>query len=474
MTYEFQWGGAHTFSSIYDRSCFTYGPYAFGSPQSVDYVAFAKHGKAEAYISAEMEAEWRKLGEKLLEPAFAEDYFNRCRDAGIRMDAYYARFKTLDLTDANNDQIYEQVRILTTHIRELGMLFVATQPAGTQALEKAVREETEAAFGPQADAAFTTLVQPTADDIIAREESDFRQLCQKKDVADAELKSHAEKHAWLFYQTYDSASPLRFLRQRLEKEKQHPVAPHISAKVKLKHEQDRLFAQLDDGTVDCCRLLQKLALERLELKNHWAGADYRFLPLFQQIARLLQVPLLDLAYAYALEDYEAALLHGKPLSPDAIRQRRTAYAIRNENGRRTLYGPQEAEKLKKDLDIHPPEPQEPLHGMVANPGKASGPAYVVTVGSLEELERDEKAFPQGGVMIVAMTQPNQIAIVRKACAIVADEGGTVSHAAVIAREFNKPCIVGTKSATRTFMTGEWVEVDAHAGIVKKTAGRHEA
>lgn len=465
--YEFQWGGAHTFSSINDRSCFTYGPYAFGQLASVDYVAFAKHGKAEAYISDAMVAEWKRLGEKLLDPGFADDYFRRCREAGKRMESHYSGFKAMNVTAATNEELYEQVRALTEHIRELGTLFVATQPAGTHALEKSIREKTDAAFGPKADASFATLVQPIHEDIIGREAADFSALCHRTEATDAALRAHAEKHAWLFYQTYDSASPLRFLRERLQKEKKDPQNTTVAAKVRLKHEQDRLFGQLDDVTAERCRLLQRLALERLELKAHWAGADYRFLPLFQQTAKRLEVPLLDLAYAYALEDFQAALLHGKTLPAETIRQRRAAYAVRNVDGRRTLYGPQEAESLKKQLGIHPPEPQEPLHGMVANPGRACGPAYVVTVGSLEELERDEKAFPQGGVMVVAMTQPNQIAIVRKACAIVADEGGTVSHAAVIAREFNKPCIVGTKSATRTFKTGDILEVDAQSGVVRK-------
>ncbi|MBI2445217.1 hypothetical protein HYV43_02405 [Candidatus Micrarchaeota archaeon] len=465
--YEFQWAGAHTFSSIYDRSCFTYGPYAFGKPKQVDYVAFVRHGKAEAYVSNSMMEEWKRSGTRLLEPAFAEEYFRRCRDAGNRMNAFYAEFKAADLNTAQDEELYRFMERLTRHIQELGALFVATQPAGTHALEAAIREKTDEAFAAGADAAFCQLVQPVDDDIISREQDDFRALLAKAALTEADLKAHAEKHAWLFYQTYDSASPLRFLKERLEKERKTPLHGTIESKVKLKHEQDRLFSQLDATTAERCHLLQHLALERLELKAHWAGADFRFLPLFQHIARRLGVPLLDLAYAYGLEDLENALLHGKPLTPDVVRQRRFAYAVRNQNGRRTLYGPQDAEALKKQLSIQPPEPLEPLHGMVAHPGHVQGPAYVVTVGSLEELERDEKAFPEGGVMIVAMTQPNQLAIVRKACAIVTDEGGTVSHAAIIAREFGKPCIVGTKSATRTYKTGDWIEVNANAGVVRK-------
>ena len=52
-------------------------------------------------------------------------------------------------------------------------------------------------------------------------------------------------------------------------------------------------------------------------------------------------------------------------------------------------------------------------------------------------------------------------------AIVTDEGGILSHAAIIAREFGKPCVIGTKMATQVLKDGDMMEVDANNGIVKK-------
>ena len=66
-----------------------------------------------------------------------------------------------------------------------------------------------------------------------------------------------------------------------------------------------------------------------------------------------------------------------------------------------------------------------------------------------------------------MTQPNIIDIAKKAAAIVTDEGGMLSHAAIISREFGIPCIVGTHYATKVFKDGDLVEVDADKGIVRK-------
>ena len=67
--------------------------------------------------------------------------------------------------------------------------------------------------------------------------------------------------------------------------------------------------------------------------------------------------------------------------------------------------------------------------------------------------------------MASMTAPDYVPAMRMAAAVVTDEGGITCHAAVIARELNKPCIIGTKSATQIIKTGDVVEVDADNGIV---------
>jgi pyruvate,water dikinase len=57
-------------------------------------------------------------------------------------------------------------------------------------------------------------------------------------------------------------------------------------------------------------------------------------------------------------------------------------------------------------------------------------------------------------------------IIKKCGAIVTDEGGITCHAAVISRELEIPCIVGTKIATQVLKDGDLVEVDANKGVVK--------
>lgn len=74
---------------------------------------------------------------------------------------------------------------------------------------------------------------------------------------------------------------------------------------------------------------------------------------------------------------------------------------------------------------------------------------------------------EGEILVVAMTTPEFMPAIKKAAAFVTDEGGITCHAAIVARELKKPCVVGTKIATQIFKNGDFVEVDADAGIVRK-------
>lgn len=77
------------------------------------------------------------------------------------------------------------------------------------------------------------------------------------------------------------------------------------------------------------------------------------------------------------------------------------------------------------------------------------------------------SFVKGDILVSPMTIPPFISAMKKAAAIVTDEGGLTCHAAIVARELKKPCIIGTKVATKVFKDGDLVEVDATKGIARK-------
>lgn len=84
---------------------------------------------------------------------------------------------------------------------------------------------------------------------------------------------------------------------------------------------------------------------------------------------------------------------------------------------------------------------------------------VLTINDVRTLKKNE-------ILVSHMTVPDFIPAMKKASAFVTDEGGITCHAAIIAREMQKPCIIGTKIVTRVLKDGDLVEVDANKGIVK--------
>jgi len=101
-----------------------------------------------------------------------------------------------------------------------------------------------------------------------------------------------------------------------------------------------------------------------------------------------------------------------------------------------------------------------ITGMVAQKGKVRGIAKIVK--NVSELNR----VKNGDILVTQMTFPSFIMAMRRASAFVTDEGGITCHAAIVAREMKKPCIIGTKIATKVLKDGDEVEVDADKGVVK--------
>lgn len=77
-----------------------------------------------------------------------------------------------------------------------------------------------------------------------------------------------------------------------------------------------------------------------------------------------------------------------------------------------------------------------------------------------------RKMKKGEILVTNETDATFLPVMKLAKAIVTDEGGILCHAAIVARELKKPCIVGTKIATRALKTGDLVEVDADRGVIK--------
>lgn len=104
--------------------------------------------------------------------------------------------------------------------------------------------------------------------------------------------------------------------------------------------------------------------------------------------------------------------------------------------------------------------REVLKGVPVYQKKIRG--YVQVILYPDQLPRAKRNY----ILVVPTVLPTYKAIFKRTKGIITDEGGLLSHAAVLSREFKIPCIVGTKIATRKLKTGQLIEMDAMKGVVK--------
>ena len=107
------------------------------------------------------------------------------------------------------------------------------------------------------------------------------------------------------------------------------------------------------------------------------------------------------------------------------------------------------------------DPARTLRGVGASAGVVRGPARLI-----RDLAESGK-LRRGDVLVCQASNVSWIPLFVSAIAVVTEVGGALSHAAVVAREFGVPCVVGTAIALSTLTDGELIEVDGSAGLVRR-------
>lgn len=100
-----------------------------------------------------------------------------------------------------------------------------------------------------------------------------------------------------------------------------------------------------------------------------------------------------------------------------------------------------------------------IKGAVAFPGIIRGEAKIIAGAN------DFTKFKEGDILVSSTTRPDYLTFMKMSAGFITNEGGMLSHAAILARELKKPCIIGTKIATKVLKDGDLVEVNANTGTV---------
>lgn len=145
-----------------------------------------------------------------------------------------------------------------------------------------------------------------------------------------------------------------------------------------------------------------------------------------------------------------------------IKQREKAYLLIQKGNNVEIYsGSKALEKAREELHSDKLKEIKEIKGVIGSTGKARGRVKITYTN------KDLHKVKNNDILVATMTRQDFVPVMRKASAIVTDEGSVTCHAAIIAREMHKPCIVGTSIATKVLKDNDLVEVDADKGIVRK-------
>jgi phosphohistidine swiveling domain-containing protein len=123
------------------------------------------------------------------------------------------------------------------------------------------------------------------------------------------------------------------------------------------------------------------------------------------------------------------------------------------------------DSYREALDLEPVQGDFLCSGIAASGGRATGQAHVV---------RDRAGFVTltfGEILVCRFTIPDVVPYFERATALVTDEGGALSHAAIMAREAQLPAVTGCGNATQVIRTGDLILVDGDFGLVTSAAAQ---
>lgn len=196
--------------------------------------------------------------------------------------------------------------------------------------------------------------------------------------------------------------------------------------------------------------------KEIQMKGMYFGMQF-----LAELARRFYLLLNDLYYC--TEEEVLNILNNQKVDWQEIKRRRDALFYNGGPRTYKIYSGNKAKIVaKKYFDFENKNKIKTLRGLSASRGKIQGR---VKVGNNPNSLL--KKFKKGDILVTGMTTPDFFPVMRKAKAIITDEGGITCHAAIVSRELSKPCVIATQIATVVLKDGDLVEVDANKGIIRK-------
>ena len=287
-------------------------------------------------------------------------------------------------------------------------------------------------------------------------QKELRKLKGKKQL----ISQYLAKWFWLYYGHLGPS----FNRKDIVKQmKNLPKAKNIQALVKKQFLLEKKLGLTAKGKqmFKAVRLFVYLKGMREQVCN---GAFSFLNRLAEKISREKKMDKKYLMYLTVNECL--GYLRGKKLPAKSVLAKRREFSVwipKDVFRTKVLIGQEAKEYAKKHLVLKEEKIKavSEIEGKVAFPGKVVGRVRIIN--GVNEIGKIKK----GEIMVSIQTMPELLPAMNKAVAFVTDIGGITSHAAIVAREMKKPCVIGTRIGTKILKDGDRVEVDATKGVVRK-------
>ncbi len=327
--------------------------------------------------------------------------------------------------------------------------------------------------GMASEEVFAILTAPVTESFVALEYKDRLTLLQqvKKHSLSPKVKNLIEKHAakWFWIENNYAVQKVldsHYFTEKILTELQLGTDPKVELKkikervpqTKLKKKELVNQLGLSKEIKNLIKITEVFAYMQDERKKYVLISNHYQRRFFEEIGRRVGLSSQEMAYTIYPE-LEEILIRHKFDKEQLARRKKSCLCIQTLKGYELIERRLAQEVF--DAVFNQKAKAEEVKGTCASSGKVQGIAKIVrTVHDLVNVYK-------GDVLIASMTRPEMVVAMEKAVAIVTDEGGITSHAAIVSRELGVPCIVGTKYATTIFKNGDLVEVDATKGIVRK-------
>ncbi|MFH1053707.1 MAG: PEP-utilizing enzyme [Candidatus Woesearchaeota archaeon] len=350
-------------------------------------------------------------------------------------------------------------------------------------LEKEVRDELPFLSGKQVNELILTMSSLKILSFIENERIDFLTILLgylngiKKGLINNGLKQRLEMHSAKYFHTQNNYKTIKNLdanyfyerlREESQKDKKNVEKELRSLKNKVYNLQAnaeylRTKYDLSPELLLHFKITETMGESIDNRKDMMLKMNHYINEYCKKIAKRTKVDLDDVHH-YSVGEIKDLLLNNKTADPELLKNRKKGFAYVttrgdiNEINVDWFYGDHADEILNLTL----PDKNAEIKGQVAS-------APVKSIIGTAQIIRDASTefFQKGNILVTSMTRPEFVPLMRKAKAIVTDEGGLTCHAAVVSRELGIPCVIGTKIASKAIKDGSEIEIDLEKGVVRE-------